>query len=231
MDDEQRVLQLVRGASETLKEVDSVVSSLDLPKSLSTRAISAAGLIRCRSLLEGMLILFEAGSMGAIGALARIMFETWTCTMYMILGGEEALGRMVADAYSQTNPWVMGRNPDLDEILGGQPARRMPFRQICVALAEQMQERQLEDADLPLTAYDIIYRVESGISVHGGLAALMLPLVEPGGPILAERPEFDRLHASRRIAFSGFLLAYLAHWTLDAHGLSKDDFAWSQTGQ
>lgn len=228
MQDEQRAIERVQQAHETLKEVDAVLPSLDIPKDLSSMATSAAGLLRCRHLLESMLILFEARSPGAIGVLARVMFETWTCTMYVILGGEEAVATMVADAYSQTNPWVMGHNPQIDEILAAQPAKRMSFRGICHALAEKMRARNLEDANLALTGYDIVYRIESGTSVHGGLAALMLPLVEPDDPILAERPVFDRHHAARRISFSSYLLAYLAFWTLDVHRLPNDDFVWSQ---
>jgi hypothetical protein len=229
MNNEDSALERARRAREILAEVDSVVEALVLPKDLSIRAVGGAGLIRCRHLLEGMLILFERQSPGAIGALARVMFETWVCTMYVILGGEEALRKMLADAYSQTNPWVKGRNPDLDELLGDRPAKRMSFRATCAALGQEMEARGLRDWELPLRGYETVYRIESGTSVHGGLAALMLPLIEPGSPELAERPSFDHLHAARRIAFSSFLLAYLSYWRMDAHDLPNGVFEWSQT--
>ncbi len=53
------------------------------------RQLAAAGLARCAALLEGMLLLLEAGREDVHGVLARALFEAWLVSLYVLLKGKD----------------------------------------------------------------------------------------------------------------------------------------------
>lgn len=216
----------VERAHDVERAVTAVIPQLFLARDLSPQTIGSAGLIRCTGLLEAMLVLYDHQSLG-IGALARVLFESWTYTLYALLGGEAAITTMLGEHFAQVNPWVRGRNQDLDAMTEGLPATRLSFRAVTEALHELMQSAGLPDAELPAIGYQKVYRIESGVSVHGGLTALIIPLVEEGRPGLQPKHEFDGPLAASQLAFSSYLLAYLAYCVTDMQGLDPSPFAWA----
>ena len=58
---------------------------------------AAAGLMRCCAVLKGILVLDEARMPALAGILVRQHWETWLVSLYVLLGGDEALEVIVDD--------------------------------------------------------------------------------------------------------------------------------------
>ncbi len=83
------------------------------------------------------------------------------------------------------------------------------------------------NAQLPLDGYETIYRIESGTSVHGGLTAILLPLLTNEGE-LDRSFRFDSARANHQLLLAGLLVAELAYWITNVQELDSTQFAWSQ---
>ena len=133
-----------------------------------TEQFAAAGLMRCCALLKGILVLDEASLPVVASILARQHWETWVVSLYVLLGGEEALQVIVDnDTYSKRRlsklwPKLDVDRPDLDE----RPPR-LKYEQLHDRVLELLRE-QGESVDGPagVTGYDVTYTCESLFSVH-----------------------------------------------------------------
>ena len=135
---------------------------------LPTEQFAAAGLMRCCALLKGILVLNEASLPVVASILARQHWETWVVSLYVLLGGEEALQRITGnDIYSKrrlSKFW-----PELDDYHpdSAEGPKRLDYRQLNECVRERLRE-QGESVDGPagVTGYDVTYACESLFSVH-----------------------------------------------------------------
>jgi len=152
------------------------------------------------------------------GVLARTHFETWVWTMFLLLDGEEARRRLEAnDAYevrrraqdfievfgpggSNADSFLAAARQQLDEI---HPARTQPRLSLIDAakkVTDLLAIREERVPDYPRRMYAIVYRAESLLSVHWGLAVAdtHLKWSDSGHPIVVDRPA-DRGVEERRL--------------------------------
>ena len=80
-----------------LAQVYEHVEAFRAKPSRPAEQFAAAGLMRCCALLKGILVLDEASMPALAGILARQHWETWAVSLYVLLGGEEALQVIAGD--------------------------------------------------------------------------------------------------------------------------------------
>ena len=135
-----------------------------------TEQFAAAGLMRCCALLKGILVLDEASLPVVASILARQHWETWVVSLYVLLGGKEALQRITDnDIYPKrrlSKFWPKLDDYHPDSAKGPRP-KRLNYRQLNECVRERLRE-QGESVDGPagVTGYDVTYACESLFSVH-----------------------------------------------------------------
>ncbi len=211
----------VRAARAVLADVAPLLEDLSLPRDLSPSTIARAGLLRCRDLLADMLVLYERGAPVGIGALARILFETWVRVWHVVLGGSEALQLELGEHYRQLRRWSPTAHAEVQERYDAAPRKPISFRDTVARVRTLLDDADFGDPDVVVEGYEFLYRVESAASVHGGLTGVLLWLVERGDDRLAPRPAFDRQVAAARLRTCAAMVGWLADY-IDERWLDPD---------
>ena len=136
---------------------------------------AAAGLMRCCAVLKGILVLDEARMPALAGILVRQHWETWLVSLYVLLGGDEAL-KVVADddiywKRSLSKALRLGRDDyHLDWV--GKP-KKLNYWKLHRRVIELLRERR-EPVDGPkgVTGYGVTYSHESLFSTHANLTTI-----------------------------------------------------------
>jgi hypothetical protein len=129
--------------------------------------VALAAVARCRRLLSGIIALFDAGLTDVFGVMSRALFETWLVCMYSLLGGEEAMGRLVSQQDRHLKPIL--------KILGEgreDKGKSLPVEQLARQVSRLMEEGGLPNPQFALDSYNVLYRSESYRNAHGGLGSL-----------------------------------------------------------
>lgn len=149
------------------------------------RNIAAAGLARCRALLEGMCILREQGRADAMGVLARALIEVWLVSLYVLLKGhdddDDVLVELAADHVRHAK--LLAEGFGLDESVmrvlewqdtvasrrtpeGAPIGRRPSFEGIARELSRLLTKAEPVERFDVMPIYNRAYRAESTYSAH-----------------------------------------------------------------
>lgn len=187
------------------------------------RQLAAAGLVRCRALLHGMLLLDDAGRHDVVGVCREVHCEFWLAAMYLLRApdGPDTIAAFgVKDAKDVRRILLdQGRDDQENALLkrwrevfpqsGGKPD--------WARLAKQLD--QLLGNNSASDAYTNIYRQESLRSVHAGLVSLCEYLSpDLSSNMLAVLDKSDKL-SPWSIVESGILTAKLALDVYEAFGV------------
>jgi hypothetical protein len=156
------------------------------------RQYAAAGLARCRALLEGICILREQGRADVIGVLNRSVIEMWLVSLYVLVKGRDEdddsalieLGieharymGILGDRFD--SPEIKSAVADWKEAIAGSTApdgesikERPNFEAIARALPALLAKDDPDGLSVPsLALYDKAYRSESSFSAHPGVGS------------------------------------------------------------
>jgi hypothetical protein len=150
--------------------------------------VALAAVARCRRLLAGIVVLFDGGLEDVFGVLSRALFETWLVCMYALLGGEEAMERLVSQQDRHLKPILEILGEDRDD-----EGRRFPVEQMARQVSHLMKTGRLPDPQFAMEAYNVLYRWESYRNAHGGLGSVEGHVEHraDGVALLRKRPEED----------------------------------------
>jgi hypothetical protein len=199
--------------------------------------MAAAGLARCRALLEAMCVLIEAGRADTIGVLLRSLFEVWLVSLYVLLKGdlEDAgvLEEMAAEEWKRSKAMFdcVGAPQNVKDHLeewrkeldvsGAKP--RPNLEAIAQQLTKLLPADSSGKAPNVQSTYDIIYRAESQYSAHPSVGLLLRyhswdPKEERDAVVLNPGPPF-----SRQELVGLHLTLYLAFRVFGAFGIVTDE--------
>ena len=149
--------------------------------------------MRCCALLKGILVLDEARMPELAGSLVRLHWETWLVSLYVLLGGDEALELIERDYiyWSRKLPESlhMGEDhhhPDLEP-------EKLIYSNLHQRVIKLLRERR-EPVDGPkgITGYDVTYRPHSLFSAHANFPTIGRHLVEKDDGCLAVSVDSSR---------------------------------------
>jgi hypothetical protein len=164
------------------------------PAAVTGPEVALAGLARCRRLLHGIVELADVPDVA--GVLARVLFETWLTSVYLLLGEDEAYEHL--DRNDRINLHRVSKRllEQLDadddtamESLRGQAAEVVSEErltgELSVEAIAQKVRRLLEDsgdeqAGFPVRGYTYLYAPQSYASAHGGIGAIKQHWTEAG---------------------------------------------------
>jgi hypothetical protein len=150
--------------------------------------IGHAASARSRRLMAGIMALVERGLGDICGVLIRSLYETWLVGTYALLGGPDALDRLLDQQDKHLKPILA--------ILGDEArddGRPFPVEQMAQRVAKLMEERGMPNPRFAVAGYDVLYRYESYRNTHGGLGSVEGHVARHDDrvEILRERPEDD----------------------------------------
>jgi hypothetical protein len=185
---------------ELLAVLDTHFPFLKSTRARLRRQLAAAGLARCRALLEGMVLLRDATREDVIGVLLRALCEAWMVSLYVLYKGENldddsVLIELAADYETWTRKmagkvggWAEGNKAE--EILADWGAElrhweeqaradgkasktpaKLNYETIARELGSLLEKVEGAAPDI-LSVYDRVYRGESIYSAHAGLGML-----------------------------------------------------------
>ena len=151
------------------------------------RQMAAAGLWRCRALLQGMVALREAGRTDVLGVLGRSLFETHLVSLYVLKGrdldDDAVLHELAADHFKWQKRMV--KTAKLPERVAANveewegilrklevEPRKLNYERIAEELGPLLEKVEGAEADVA-GMYHILYRGESLYSAHAGQGALL----------------------------------------------------------
>ena len=141
---------------------------------------AAAGLMRCCALLKGILVLDEARMPALAGILARQHWETWLVSLYVLLGGDEALEVIVDDDiyWSRNLSESLRMEGDHHHPDSVKKPKKLNYWKLHQRVIELLRERR-EPVDGPkgVAGYGVIYGYESFFSTHANLFTIGVYLV------------------------------------------------------
>jgi hypothetical protein len=199
---------------------------------LAPRHYAAAALARCNRLLAGMLLLRTAGYPDLVGIFLRSLLEAWYTGLYFLLAPDEAMRRSSAAHVLQLTKLDPTRWGDqqtiIDQMFMGPQA--LPWEAVSRRVGELLAERGHAEAKSTAEAmYEVLYRGESMMSVHGGVGSLIghfdMPVSTSPPPsigILEVRREPDEATAAR-IRWAASLECYLARAVAEEFGLRYEE--------
>ena len=169
-------------AERILAHVGEHVDALKTRPPQLAKQFAAAGLMRCCALLKGILVLDEARMPALAGILTRLHFETWVVSLYVLLGGDEAL-RVIAhaDIYWKR---VLSKKLQLErELEREQDAyyqqdwtgkiAKLNYSNLHDSMLKLLRERgESVDGPAGVTGYDVTYSYESLVSSHANLTTI-----------------------------------------------------------
>jgi hypothetical protein len=230
-------------SSDWMAEIRELLNALDehwpllaSTRNLRRRQFAAAGLARCRALLEAMCVLLEAERRDVVGVLARALAEAWLVSLYVLHKGKDPDDESVLIEVGASHAfWAlkMVQKNTLPEALregvrgmrdvladrSGVDAGSMKLQGLNVADVALHLGRLLPDLGIgtldPVDVYDRMIRIESLFGVHAGIGSFMHYLADDqrqGRPLIESRP--TKFPASQNVA--AVLTLYLARHVLHA---------------
>jgi hypothetical protein len=156
-----------------LKEIaqelaDVVAADLNYPLAELTEGQFVAELcsLKNRRLLIAGLALIENDCGDSLGILTRSTFEFWMIGIYALLGGEVALKRINAQFHRSAR---LALGAEVAAELELETGEEIKMWQLARDVEGLLAEDGAKRSAFPRLWYDTNYRMESGISVHGGL--------------------------------------------------------------
>ena len=138
---------------------------------------AAAGLMRCCALLKGILVLDEARMPALAGVLARLHWETWVVSLYVLLDGDKALQVIAGDNIHWKRSLDRGLRLEREQDAHYQQdwtvkIVKLKYKDLHDRLLELLRERESVDGPAGVTGYDVTYRYESLVSSHANLTTI-----------------------------------------------------------
>jgi len=172
--------------------------------------------------LQAIVLLLKSDIEDVFGVLSRALFESWLVGVYAVLGGADAIARLVDHQDHHLKPIlrVLGQESE-DE------GQRLSVYELAKLVSGLMRERGMPKPDFAERAYDVLYRWESYRNTHGGLGSIEGHIDRTGDKVRVrrKRPEEDvavrhRFFVTIAIFISGAQIAAietgLSHDPLDA---------------
>jgi hypothetical protein len=152
--------------------------------------ISLAAAARSRRLMMGLVTLVESDHDDVMGGMLRTLYETWLVGIYALLGGDEALQRLLAQRDKQQKMFAKVLGEPIDELSDGQT---LGVEVLAGKVTTLLESDSHENAEFARAAYTFFYRFESYRSTHGGLGSIIghIDEDENSRTILERRPEDD----------------------------------------
>jgi hypothetical protein len=156
--------------------------------------VALAGLARCRRLLHGMVELAEMPDVA--GVLARVLFETWLASVYLLLGGPDAYERLdtndrihlhrlstrLLDQLDSDGDVGVGtlRKKATEVTSEARPSGELSVEAMAQKVRKLLEEAGDEHAPFAVRGYAYLYASQSYMSTHGGIGALKQHWTEDG---------------------------------------------------
>jgi hypothetical protein len=206
--------------------VTGMLPYLNSTPALVPRQNAAACLARCNRLLAAMIQLQASGYPDVVGLGARPLLECWYLGMFLLVSPDEAMSVIGAAHKHQL------RNLDeswgdvassWDHIEVGMKSTSINWNNLSKRVGELLRESGETGADnTSKRLYEVLFRSESALSVHGGLGVFIGHVTGAGSPSLGieeirEEPEED---GSMRIRLAAALVESLARAIARKFGLS-----------
>jgi hypothetical protein len=211
------------------------------------RHFAAAGLARCRALLEGMYLLSAPkGRPDTAGVLLRSLVETWAVSVFVLLKKRQAIFELAPGAEEGLRKviWAFGggATPGTDKWLARfhSLAQKTPFRHKKgrrkgqprpLSIAEvfgQVETLAAASGDSGLArsvkhAHNRIWKAESYVSTHANLASIVIPYVDQNAEpwSVIDRPE-GWMPPEDMLVTGGLLTGMLAGLVYEAFGYSRE---------
>ena len=210
-------------AGRVLAHVYEHVGAFRAQPSRPAEQFAAAGLMRCCALLKGILLLDEAKMPALAGTLARQHWETWCVSLYVLLGGDQALHVIADDDIYWKRRLSQKLRLERDNYQPdwtGKPTK-LNYKNLHDHLLEQLRERESVDGPQGITGYDVIYRYESLASAHANLTTI------GGHLVYGDDDEWeisvDSSQTPNDVALTPVLhTVHLAHYVFKEFGLNAD---------
>ena len=132
--------------------------------------ISLAAAARSRRLMMGLVTLVESDHDDVMGGMLRTLYETWLVGIYALLGGDEALQRLLAQRDKQQKMFAKVLGEPIDELSDGQT---LGVEVLAGKVTTLLESDSHENAQFARAAYTFFYRFESYRSTHGGLGSII----------------------------------------------------------
>ena len=159
-------------ATEILPLINERVPALRSAPGELAKPFGAAGLMRCCVLLKGMLALEKAGLSTLSGILARQHWETWLVSLYVVLGGEEAIHAVAGDNVYWRRRLQKSLNLEQDyQSNWSGSVVKLNYRALSDRVLKLLEE-QGEPKGGPVTGYDITYSFQSTLSLHANVSTI-----------------------------------------------------------
>ena len=198
------------------------------------RQCAAGGLARARALLEGIILVGDGNRPDVVGVLLRTLYETYIVSLYLLLGGADAVVEVMGDyaKSARTLAEKHGRPPSpgialwhaLREAVGpkGPPVGRLNYEKIAGQVGGLLQRAgdPRGGKDRAMERYDLVYRVESQLSAHAGLGSMGQYVDWRGEPwAVRARPAVRSVGAEDHVVLAAVMTAHLASHVFRTFGL------------
>ena len=166
-------------ADRILAHVYEHVDALNARPQGPAKQFAAAGLMRCCTLLEGILVLGKARMPELAGSLIRLHWETWLVSLYVLLGGDEALEDIKRDYIFWSRKLSESLHMEEDHHHPDLKPKKLIYSYIHQRVLELLRERR-EPVDGPkgITGRDVTYLTHSLFSAHANFPTIGRHLVE-----------------------------------------------------
>src|SRR6266511_2017064 len=205
----RRVANLLRVLRQRNAELTTAPRAREQP-----RHFAAAGLARCRALLEGMYLLAAPrGRPDAVGVLLRSLVETWAISVFVLLKRRQAILELAPAA-------KVGLQRLIDAFDGPTPGAQKwlaRFQSLAARSADSGLARSAKHA------HNRIWKVESYVSTHPNLSSIVIPYIDQKAEpwTIIDRPE-GWMPLEDMLVGGGLLTGMLASLVYEAFGYRKE---------
>ncbi len=173
--------------------IDAHLKYLTSNRNRLRRQVAAAGLVRCRNLVEAMLILRKAGREDVLGILNRAVQEAWLVSLWVLLKGKDLDDDdVLVELGSDYAVWYGTMASKLPDFAEEAKSKIIEWKEIVADRLEAAGQKPvlsklrydkiaeelgplLEHEGAKIVAIDVYnraYRAESTTSVHAGLGTI-----------------------------------------------------------
>jgi hypothetical protein len=172
-----------KAATQLMDHIDQKVPEITIAETSRNIFIGATALYRCSRLLRAIDSAVEHGLGDTTGGTVRTLYETWIFGHLIMLGNDNDIRAMWAQARSQGDK-ILRMNSDspitYPEAMPEATYGVSTYQQ-AVDLRDKLRTDDPAYADLPVACYDRIYRDESHFGTHAS-ANVLAQYIQPIGP-------------------------------------------------